>query len=77
MENPNHPSDKKKAVTTPSGTQALQVIAGTPPAPVPAGSTPASLAQVTPSPGLRALQPIHLDGAHLQIRPRRRYPRLC
>ncbi|KAL0462009.1 UNVERIFIED_CONTAM: hypothetical protein Slati_0088500 [Sesamum latifolium] len=50
MENPNHPSDKQKAVATLSGTQALQVIAETPPAPVPAGSTPVTLAQAAPSP---------------------------
>ncbi|KAL0445282.1 UNVERIFIED_CONTAM: hypothetical protein Slati_2250900 [Sesamum latifolium] len=50
MENPNLPSDKQKAVTTPSGTQVLQVIAGTPPAPVPAGSTPVALTQAAPFP---------------------------
>ncbi|KAL0445062.1 UNVERIFIED_CONTAM: hypothetical protein Slati_2228900 [Sesamum latifolium] len=74
MENPNHPSDKQKVVTTPSGTQALQVITGMPPAPVPAGSTPVTLAQAAPLHGLRALHPIHLDGARLQIRPQRSYP---
>ncbi|KAL0430965.1 UNVERIFIED_CONTAM: hypothetical protein Sradi_0722500 [Sesamum radiatum] len=41
MKNFNHPSNKQKAVTLPSGTQALQVIAGTPSTPVLAGSTPA------------------------------------
>ncbi|KAL0453968.1 UNVERIFIED_CONTAM: hypothetical protein Slati_1374900 [Sesamum latifolium] len=30
MENPNHPSDKQKAVVTPDSTQALQVVIGTP-----------------------------------------------
>ncbi|KAL0406129.1 UNVERIFIED_CONTAM: hypothetical protein Slati_3926800 [Sesamum latifolium] len=50
MENPNHPSDKQKAVVTPSGTQALQVIAGMPLAPMFAGSTPVTLAQAPPPP---------------------------
>ncbi|KAL0445747.1 UNVERIFIED_CONTAM: Pro-Pol polyprotein [Sesamum latifolium] len=50
MENPNHPSDKQKAVAPSSGTQALQVIAGTPPTPVLAGSTPVTLAQAPPPP---------------------------
>ncbi|KAL0434719.1 UNVERIFIED_CONTAM: hypothetical protein Sradi_0179800 [Sesamum radiatum] len=48
MKNPNHPSDKQKAVAAPSGTQALQVVAGVPPAPVLAGSTPVTLAQTPP-----------------------------
>ncbi|KAL0437674.1 UNVERIFIED_CONTAM: hypothetical protein Sradi_0475300 [Sesamum radiatum] len=50
MENPNHPSDKQKVVATPSDTQALQVIAGTLPAPLPSGPTPVTLAQAAPSP---------------------------
>ncbi|KAL0282088.1 UNVERIFIED_CONTAM: hypothetical protein Sradi_7272400 [Sesamum radiatum] len=50
MENPNHHSDKQKAVETPSGTHALQVIAGTPPAPMLVGSMPVTLAEAPPSP---------------------------
>ncbi|KAL0433683.1 UNVERIFIED_CONTAM: hypothetical protein Slati_2702600 [Sesamum latifolium] len=52
MKNPNHPLDKQKPVVTPSGTQALQVIAGTPPAPMLVGSTPVTLAQAPPPPGV-------------------------
>ncbi|KAL0405723.1 UNVERIFIED_CONTAM: hypothetical protein Slati_3886200 [Sesamum latifolium] len=48
MENPNHPVDKQKALATTTGTQALQVIAGTPPAPTLAESTPVTLAQAPP-----------------------------
>ncbi|KAL0416352.1 UNVERIFIED_CONTAM: hypothetical protein Slati_3467100 [Sesamum latifolium] len=48
MENPNHPSDKQKAVATPSDTQTLQVVTGTPP--VLAGSTPVTLTQAPPPP---------------------------
>ncbi|KAL0444711.1 UNVERIFIED_CONTAM: hypothetical protein Slati_2193800 [Sesamum latifolium] len=55
MENPNHHSDKQKAVAVPSGTQALQVVAGAPPAPVLAGSTLVTLGPAPPPP--RAVGP--------------------
>ncbi|KAL0412077.1 UNVERIFIED_CONTAM: hypothetical protein Slati_3797400 [Sesamum latifolium] len=43
MENPNQTTDKQKGTTPPIGTQALQVITGTPPLPGVTGSTPAAL----------------------------------
>ncbi|KAL0319635.1 UNVERIFIED_CONTAM: hypothetical protein Sradi_5225000 [Sesamum radiatum] len=55
MENPNHHSDKQKAVVTPSCTQALQVIPGTPPAPMLVGSTPVTLDQAPPPPRVAGL----------------------
>ncbi|KAL0292284.1 UNVERIFIED_CONTAM: hypothetical protein Sradi_6995900 [Sesamum radiatum] len=55
MENPNHPSNKQKVVATPSDTQALQVIAGTPLAPMPAGPTPVTLARAAPLHKLRQI----------------------
>ncbi|KAL0458399.1 UNVERIFIED_CONTAM: hypothetical protein Slati_0467100 [Sesamum latifolium] len=55
MENPNHSSDKQKAVAALSGTQALQVVAGAPPASVLAESTLVTLAPAPPPP--RAMGP--------------------
>ncbi|KAL0433506.1 UNVERIFIED_CONTAM: hypothetical protein Slati_2684900 [Sesamum latifolium] len=50
MENPNHLADKQKAVGTSSGVQDLQVVTGTPPVLVLAGSTPVTLPQAPHSP---------------------------
>ncbi|KAL0445067.1 UNVERIFIED_CONTAM: Retrovirus-related Pol polyprotein from transposon.6 [Sesamum latifolium] len=47
MGNPNHPSDKQKAVTAP---QQYASFAGTPPSPVLTRSTPVTLAQAPPPP---------------------------
>ncbi|KAL0413173.1 UNVERIFIED_CONTAM: hypothetical protein Sradi_1519000 [Sesamum radiatum] len=55
MENPNPPSDKQKAVVTPSGTQALEVVTGTPPVLVLVGSTPVALSQAPLPPRVAGL----------------------
>ncbi|KAL0345496.1 UNVERIFIED_CONTAM: hypothetical protein Sradi_4380900 [Sesamum radiatum] len=48
MENPNPPSDNQRVAVAPGGTQALQVVAGSPPAPALTGTTLVALAQAPP-----------------------------